>query len=67
MDFLCTKKNSVIIVNKKFERIIRSLYCSAQNTIIPITIEINAQDMASIQNAISCLEEDCFLQSIDQY
>lgn len=61
---LLSQKDSVIIVNKKFERIVSSLGLGECNTVIPVTVEMNDSDIDAINNAVKKYEEARFLKFI---
>ncbi|WP_461813228.1 helix-turn-helix domain-containing protein [Faecalimonas sp.] len=63
-DFLKDRKNCIIIVQKHFETVINSLDLDKSNTIIPITIEMNDNDIKHIQQTIAKHEESIFYDFI---
>ena len=65
-DFLCSQKRSVIVVNRKFQHLIESWNLSEQNTVIPVTVELNAQELIRIQKAIMYYETGNFFDFINQ-
>ncbi|WP_461810916.1 hypothetical protein, partial [Faecalimonas sp.] len=62
--FLLDKKYCIIIVQKNFEKIINTLDLDQHNTIIPITIELNDNDVENLQQAIMKHEKKVFFDFI---
>lgn len=65
-EFLCSQKRSVIVANKKFRYLIEEWKLSEYNTVIPITVELNTQELIDIQKAIVYYETGYFFDFIHQ-
>lgn len=63
---ICSLKQSVIIVNKKFKYLIKKWNLSEYNTVIPITVELNTQELITIQKAIMFYETENFYDFVNQ-
>ena len=65
-ELLCSQKRSVIIANKKFKYLIEEWKLSEYNTVIPITVELNTQELIDIQKAIAYYETGYFFDFVHQ-
>lgn len=65
-ELLCSQKRSVIIANKKFKYLIEEWKLSEYNTVIPITVELNTQELINIKKAIAYYETGYFLDYVHQ-
>lgn len=61
------KKDCIIIVQKRFEQAIHSFEFTKQNTIIPVTIEMNDCEIDTIRQAIQIHEKKAFLDFIQNH
>ncbi|EJT6492963.1 helix-turn-helix domain-containing protein [Clostridium perfringens] len=64
-NFFTLQKDSVFIVHRKFERIITSWGIAENNTIVPISVEMNNREIYHIQQAIMNYEKKIFLDFIN--
>ncbi|MDO4444891.1 MAG: helix-turn-helix domain-containing protein [Bacillota bacterium] len=65
-DKICSQKRAIIIVNKKFRYLMEAWKLSEYNTVIPISIELNTQELMTIHRAIEEYEAEIFLDFINQ-
>lgn len=65
-DFLCLQKRSIIIINRKFKHLIKTWNLAKYNTIVPITVELNSQELIAIQKAIMRYETKNFFDFVNQ-
>lgn len=66
-DYLYSQKNSVIIINRKFKYLIeKSKLSKNNNTIIPITVELNNKELLHIHKAVLNYEDEMFLNFVNQ-
>ena len=63
---LCSQKQSVIVINKKFKYLIEEWNLPKYNTIVPVTVELNAQELLDIQKAVTHYEYENFFDFITQ-
>lgn len=64
-EYICSQKNSVIIINRKFKYLIEESHLSKENIIMPITVELNNKELLSIHQAIQHYENEIFLNCIN--
>ncbi|MDY5483255.1 MAG: helix-turn-helix domain-containing protein [Clostridium sp.] len=66
VSFLYSQKNCVIVLEKKFENLVRShMKENGNNRIIPITVEMGKRELQAIDNAICEYEEVIFSQFLN--
>lgn len=65
-DYICSQKRCVVVVNRKFKYLIEKWNLSEYNTVIPVTVELNTQELIEIQKAIMYYETGNFLDFINQ-
>lgn len=63
--YVCSQKNSVIVINRKFRYLIEKWNLSEDNIVIPVTVELSSQELIYIQKAIMHYETENFLDFID--
>lgn len=59
-EILENSKDCIIITHKKFEKLVSHLKIDKSNTIMPISIEMNIDDIDNINNVILSKEENIF-------
>lgn len=59
-EIICSQKQSVIIINKKFRYLIEKWNLSEDNTILLVTVELNKQELIDISTAIMQHEKENF-------
>lgn len=64
-EYICSQKNSVIVINRKFKYLMEESHLSDENIIVPITVELNNQELISIHKAIRHYENEIFLSFVN--
>ena len=65
-EVLCFQKRNIIVINKKFKYLTEKWNLSEHNIIIPITVELNTQELINIQKAIMYYENENFFDFVKQ-
>lgn len=65
-DQVCAQASSVIITNRKFQYLFEKWDLKKCNTIVPITVELNRNELTAIQKAVIGYETEFFLNFIKQ-
>ncbi|MDO4452560.1 helix-turn-helix domain-containing protein [Faecalimonas sp.] len=63
-DAICSQKQSVMIVNRKFKYMVEDWKLAEHNTVVPITVELNSRDLISVQKAIMYYETENLLDFV---